>query len=102
MRSDTDTSRNHREPERQDPNDPLYRAIMASAQSVARGPWYLRPAFMVKAELEASNPHGAIRSYNGILADSYRTGERYFVQEIVEPSIRTFDVTDQGALHERA
>lgn len=53
-------------------------------------------------EVVASNPHGAIRSYNGILADSYRTGERYFVQEIVEPPIRTFDVTDQGALHERA
>lgn len=63
MRSDTDTSRNHREPERQDPNDPLYRAIMASAQSVARGPWYLRPAFMVKAELEQRDFAAALQAW---------------------------------------
>jgi hypothetical protein len=37
---------------RQDKSDSLYRYIMDTYESVRRGPWYLRPAVMVREQIE--------------------------------------------------
>ena len=39
--------------DRQNENDSLYRYIMDTAESVRRGPWYLRPTFMLREQMEA-------------------------------------------------
>ena len=44
-----------RSDERQDENVSLYRYIMDTAESVRRGPWDLRPAFMLREQLEADD-----------------------------------------------